>query len=379
MRIPATLLPLLLLAAPLQAQQSGCSYAGTERPANLDTTVTYPGKTVSRYPFRNMLVSVLCPAGTTPSATAIRGLIDSLTTAHTDLVTSERLLIQRIQQLPDTSRRLKLTLDSIAKAHTPAPKAIPPAPPASTTAASAAPPAPGTFPNWPQNYTRIIADLDLGPNLKPGPCTGRPNGDERFIDGLGMTWSTIFDCPAAGQPSRWTPMVEDGRTAWRLLYPIGDPSQPLGAGNIGRPLPNLNEVYIAYWVKWDRFFEFHSVSTKHIRLQKSNGNFLVQASHNRDFLRASDEGIGQAYEPQNGSMPALGVWHLVEVLLRVGSPGTVQVWLDGQLRTNYRSFPVTGPFQTISFDGHLGGGASRKTRESWIWYDRIFVATTPTR
>lgn len=371
-------LALLLLAAPLQAQQPACVYAGTERPRDIESSGVYPGRTVSRYPFRNMLVSVLCPAGTQPDAPAITGLIDSLTRTQTALVLSERLLIQRIQRLPDNSPALKQIVDSIAKAHAPAPPR--PVPVAATPAGTAPPspaPAPGVYRNWPQNYTRIIADLDLGPNLKPGPCTGRPNGDERFIDGLNMTWSTIFDCWAPGQPSHWTPVVEDGRTAWRLLYPIGDPSQPLGAGNLGRPLPNLKEVFIAYWVKWDRAFEFHSISTKHIRLQKSNGNFLVQASHNRDFLRASDEGIGQAYEPQNGSMPTLGTWHLVEVLIRVGSPGTVRIWLDGQLRTNYTSLPVTGPFQTISFDGHLGGGASRKTRESWIWYDRIFVATTP--
>lgn len=254
----------------------------------------------------------------------------------------------------------------------------PPTTPDTTTPPVVQPPTPSgyTTPNRPSNYTKTVSDLDLGPAMTVPACTGKGNGDERYLAGLSNTWSFFGDCTGGlGSPSRFSFVTVDGRTALRLIFPGTPTTDGTTYGNLGRPLPNVNEVYASYWIKWDAGFEFNPISSKHLRMEKYNGNFLLQASHDNQFLRASDEGIGQPYEPQDGSKPALGFWHQVEVLVKTGNPGTVKVWLDGKLRTSYTNLPVTGPFQTFSIDGHLGGGGTEKTRDSFYWLDRVVVAT----
>lgn len=233
------------------------------------------------------------------------------------------------------------------------------------------PPSGGTFANKPSNYTRVLSELDMSMAVPSGA------GNERYVPGLNNVWSVIYD---GSGTSNWTrmddPTAPHSRSSvWQLRFPKGTWSDGHGSGNLGRALPNVNEVYVSYWIKWDSQFEFHTISSKHLRFEKSNGNFLIQARHNNNYFRASDEGIGTAYEPQDGSQPALGVWHQVEVLVRTGSPGTVKVWIDGQIRTNYTNLPVTGPFRAFSIDGHLGGGGMTKTRDSFYWIDHLYIAT----
>ncbi len=225
----------------------------------------------------------------------------------------------------------------------------------------------------------MISELDMSQAVPGG--TG-----ERYLAGLGNTWSVIYDDWGSG--SHWeqtTDATAPGSPAsvWRLNMPAGSygggvPGSGSGTdfGAIGRPLPDLHEVYISEWIKWDPTFEFHPISTKHMRLDQTGHTqaFLLQASHNSEFLRASDEEIGQAYDPTISTMPTLGIWHQLEVLLVAGDPGTVKIWLDGVLRTDHSDAPLTGPFSTLQIDGYFGGGGMVKTVDSYYEIDHIFIA-----
>jgi hypothetical protein len=250
-----------------------------------------------------------------------------------------------------------------------------------SSSVSVAAPGTGPYPNRPANYTRVIGELDMSQPIPAG--TG-----ERYLAGLGNTWSVIYDVWGSGthwqQTTDATPpgSVSPG-TVWKLNMPAGSygggvPGVGGGTdfGAIGRPLPNLGELYISEWIKWDPTFEFHPISTKHMRLDQAGHTqaFLLQASHNDEFLRSSDEEIGQAYDPQISTMPTRGVWHQLEVVLKAGNPGTVKIWLDGVLRTNYNNRPLTGPFSTLQIDGYFGGGGMIKLVNSYYEIDHLLIA-----
>jgi len=241
------------------------------------------------------------------------------------------------------------------------------------------PPAGGSYPNRPANFTTVISDLNLNQDVPAG-------SGERFVAGLGNTWSVIYDGDGSGGSnfSRATdataPQSPSG--VWRLHVPGGTYGTPGSGGghsfgSLGRPLPNVQQVYVSVHVKWSNPYTNNPISTKWLRFEDgAGGNLLIQYSHNNDFLRASDESIGQAYEPQNGSRPTLGVWHQVEVLLMQGNPGTVRVWVDGQLRTNYTNLRVnTVPWNAFSLDAYFGGGGTAIPQDQDYWIDHVFIAT----
>lgn len=234
-------------------------------------------------------------------------------------------------------------------------------------------PSTGPYPHRPANYTTVIPGLNFSQAVPAG------GGNERYLASPSNAWSVIFDADGSGGSnfSQVTDPTAPGSPAdvWRLRFAAGTWSSGHSIGYLGRALPSVNEVYISFWIKWDPQFEFNTISTKLVRLQVPGGYVLIQARHSADYLRASDESIGQAYEPQNGAQPALGVWHQVEIQLIRGDPGTVRVWVDGQLRTSYTNLPVSGPFSTLSIDGHLGGGGMTKVRDSFYWLDDVFIAT----
>ncbi|HWA17117.1 MAG TPA: hypothetical protein VG817_11825 [Gemmatimonadales bacterium] len=132
------LLLLLVSPVPLVAQGTSCTYGGVRRARDVDTTRAIPGKTITRFPFRTfLLVEVLCPPGQSPDAPAIRRILDSLEGARTDLASSERILLARIDGLAESSPAYRQAIDSIRRADSLARTPPPPGPTGPVTSPAA--------------------------------------------------------------------------------------------------------------------------------------------------------------------------------------------------------------------------------------------------
>lgn len=252
----------------------------------------------------------------------------------------------------------------------------PPPPPVDTT-----PPAVGSYPPRPATYTKVLAEFS-------GSCPV-PAGSayELAISGC-APWtivgnanvSQVDDATDPGSPPK----------VWRVTMPAGGggctpaagengcatgTGSSTGYGRWGLPI-NSATVYASVWVKYSPNFWFQQVSQKFLRLDMagaSQGSFLIQASHNGDYLRSSDENAGIAYDPTITTQPTRGVWHQVEVLLIRGK--SIQVWLDGQLRVSKTgNIAPTGNFTTFELHSEMGGGSFRLLSEQWFQIGHVLVA-----
>lgn len=131
------LVALLGITTSVAGQGPACVFGGVRRLRDVDSGLGIPGRSITRFPFRSvMTVVVICPAGRSPDGDMIRGVVDSLDRTHTDLATSERILLQRIQGLTDTSSAYRHAVDSVRRTDSAARTPPPPGP------AAAVPPRP---------------------------------------------------------------------------------------------------------------------------------------------------------------------------------------------------------------------------------------------
>jgi hypothetical protein len=231
----------------------------------------------------------------------------------------------------------------------------------------------GFYPNRPSNYTTVLAEFDGSATVPPNPGTDRPIA--------GTSWWTIYDNAPDGT-SDWTKVSDptapqSGPDVWRLRFYPGTWDIGHGFGNLYTNLPATNrELYLSLQIKWDSQFEWNT-STK--LLWFDAGAILFPVLESNNWLNADMLGLTTPmwYNPQFNSPVTLGVWHHIELVLKRGNPGTIQIWMDGVLRTNYTSANVPEPNNSWAhflLTGHLGGGGMTKLRDSYYWIDHILIA-----
>src|ERR1041385_4533745 len=231
----------------------------------------------------------------------------------------------------------------------------------------------GFYPNRPSNYATVLAEFDGSATVPDNPGVDRPIA--------GTSWWTIFDNAPDGT-SDWTKVSDptapqSGPDVWRLRFYPGTWSIGHGFGNLYTNLPATNrELYLSLQIKWDSQFEWNT-STK--LLWFDAGAILFPVLESGVWLNADMLGLTTPmwYNPQVNTPITLGVWHHIELVLKRGNPGTIQIWLDGVLRTNYTNANVPEPNNVWShflLTGHLGGGGMTKLRDSYYWIDHILIA-----
>lgn len=239
----------------------------------------------------------------------------------------------------------------LTESTTPTPPVTPPTPPAG-----------GNYPNRPSNFTRVISDYgfdDAVPTNQEGKLGS--SGWVASWNSAGLTRrATASDAPRSPTSILEWAFTQSGTRAGN------------GVGNISRSIPNLNRVYVAFWMKHDANFQWHPISNKLIYLEP--GNIILQSRHWENYFTVSIGSIGADQYPQINTNPT-GKWVFVEYL--VDAPGrSIRVWADGVLVTNY-SGTVPSPWNELKLDSTWGGGGSTKSGDSFRWFDHIFVATTP--
>jgi hypothetical protein len=217
-----------------------------------------------------------------------------------------------------------------------------------------------------------------------------------------------YQVVAVQTPSR------DGR-ALRVTFPAGlSGGTSPGKFRFWRELdpqraPRYRRLYIA-WVGriGERGFENHRVATKLFYFgygntaQLNDGGLTlangsgIQAVQSRMQLRAfvspaDDRKAGSVtYGPNmRRSLPVrTGSWHLIEMLLSVGTPdradGMLRVWIDRRLALNYDAVQYldsahgfTDGFFQMEWAPVWGGTGGVRTRDDHLEIDHIYVSGLP--
>jgi len=347
MRRLAALLFFLALASPVAAQTApnpGCTAAWD--PPNVgfvkDSTRYTATKIIRFYGISNAGLWVTCPTVLPVDSTAYNAALAT------------------IGALRDTITTLRA--------------APPPSPAPVDSAPTTPPPATGSYPNRPTSYTKTLAEFTASYPVPVG------TNYELYISGA-APWSMVGNSNVTLQSDPTAGGSPPG--VWRVYEPKGTygggvpgTGSSTGFGRWGLPI-NSPSVYGSVWVKWSPGFWFHTTSQKFIRMDMVGASqaFLIQASHNSDFLRSSDEQAGIGIEPQISTLPSTGVWHQIEFVAVRGTSGSLRVWLDGQLRVSYNGrMATTGNFATFELHSEMGGGGMVLPADQWFMVDHLLVA-----
>ena len=176
-----------------------------------------------------------------------------------------------------------------------------------------------------------------------------------------------------------------------------------------RRAPRYRRLYIAWFGRiGDRGFENHRVATKLFYFaygnaaQSNDGGLTlangrgVQAVQSQMQLRAfvspaDDRKAGSVnYHPnmRRAMSVKAGSWHLIEMLLFVGTPdradGMLRVWIDRRLALNYTGvrylssdFGFTDGFFQMEWAPVWGGTGGVRTRGDHLDIDHIYVSGSP--
>jgi hypothetical protein len=263
--------------------------------------------------------------------------------------------------------------------------------------------------NKPANYV-TFSELDFSQPIPAGSPT---------VSMIGSTgWGIPFGDAHVGNFSQETDATApvSGPNVWKLTIPAGTYSQPAPGGTYGdgsgsgSPFGDLyydvatnargsgaykQDIYAAVSVKWGFDdgglpFEWHPVSNKWFEIQSPIMHILLIQS--RDQLsNYVDPYLG--YDPNGpwlgsgdpgrriNQEPASGVWHVLEFIVNRGDnrTGRIRCWVDGVLWGDYQNvwlpLETNGGYQDFFFRNFRGGGAEIKTRNSYIHYDHILLAS----
>jgi len=219
----------------------------------------------------------------------------------------------------------------------------------------------GQYPNRPANYTRVLNDYGFN---DPVPTA---------MDGaLGSSgWAASWN--SAGLTRRGTasdaPVSPSSVLEWAFTR-AGTVSGG-GVGNIGRGLPSVNQIYVAFWMKHDSQFEFHPISNKLLYLEP--GNLILQTRMwESNWFTINNGGGGGEYRATGYTLP-LGRWVQVEYLVDAVN-NRIRLWADGRLVVDVAA-NLAGGYRELKLDSTWGGSGGTKTRDSFRWIDHILVAT----
>ena len=247
----------------------------------------------------------------------------------------------------------------------------------------------GWLANKPAAYT-LYSEINFSQLVPSGSPTER---DITSGDG----WRLIYDdlgYPSGGYgvshapTSNFAPVVDSTEpaspsTAWRLTMRSGTYADGHGHGNILRPISgNPTKLYCCYSIKYDSDFIWHDISNKHLNIEVTGGQWLVQAYESTApgmWWRVHDYVTDTAYTPSINTAISLGDWHIIEMQLELSSPGTIKLWIDGVLRTNTTNSNLGNSFTTFGLYGHRGGGGedvSAFSHDIGYTLGHIYLATS---
>lgn len=239
------------------------------------------------------------------------------------------------------------------------------------------------YPNKPSGWSELTT-MDFSMAVPGGNGGGLiSTGTERSIPGAPSGWRLIYDADGSGDTNssnftRISDATEPGGQghAWRLTMQGGTYTDGTSHGNVFYLIPGgPSKLYACYTIKYDADFIWHSISNKHLNLTVSGGQWLVQsyeATAPGMWWRIHDYVTDTAYTPSINTAIALGVWHTVEVIIELSSPGALKVWIDGVQRTNTTNLNLGGTFtEGFGIYGHRGGGGEALAHD--VWYDLGYV------
>lgn len=342
------LLPLLLFAAPLAAQAPtslGCTSSRTPRvAAKGDTLLTVNGVLwLHGYYVSRDSLGFRCRVG------ILRGQDTVWLPSPPDTVL--------VPSPPDT-------VYLPAPVPPPAPPPSPPPPPPSPPPAPPPPPPTGgdRTPNLPSGW-RTISDYGFSDVIGTG------QDSQLGSSGWLISWNSAGLTTRGSDPT--APISPAAVAQWH--FNAGRPSGG-GVGNIGRPIPRTDRVYVAFWVKHDPNYEFNPNDNKMLIFEP--GHILVQSRRwATNYLLTEFAGAQVEFRPNivpNYTLP-LGRYVRIEVLIDAVAD-RFRVWADGVLVTDVTDSRISGGINEVKLDSTWGGASGPSTRDSYRWVDHIVVA-----
>lgn len=191
-----------------------------------------------------------------------------------------------------------------------------------------------------------------------------------------------------------------GPGALEFAFPAGfqDVASPARAGT---EFKGHREIYVAYWVKVSRPWQFHRSGVNKLFFVGTNasgkvGNEMVVTLRGTGESSAqveiavqspANQGMGtrNGYYTANMNRPgfSIGAWHLIEVLAVGNSAGAadgnLRWWVDGSLVGHHANVVfkegAEGLFNGFTLDPNWGGqGSPPKAQRDWIRVDHLTVA-----
>lgn len=238
----------------------------------------------------------------------------------------------------------------------------------------------GWLANKPPAYT-LTREINFSQSIPAGVGGGAiGTGAQRAITGA-TNWYAIYDADGSGG-SNWSQITasdEPGSpsTAWRLHFEAGTYNDGTTHGNVFTILSGgPTGLYGCYSIRYDPAFLWHPISNKHINLSIAGGLWIIQSLEAPNmWLRVHNMVTDTLFTPTINTPITLGVWHIIEFHIAQGSPGTIKVWVDGELRTNVTNSNFTIAFQEFGLYGHRGGGGETLAADCYYDLGHIYLAT----
>jgi hypothetical protein len=227
----------------------------------------------------------------------------------------------------------------------------------------------GAYAHRPSTFTRVLTNYAF--NL-----TSYPAGSSTYQDapdiGDGSGWGSVGGSALKGVNDPSAPVSPSNVMQW--TFPPG--SGGTGVGMLYRTIPaGVQQLYIAFPLWHDPNFEWNTISNKLLYWSTLSAEKLILESRFNDkywawYIEQQDKIVN----PQTNVNPT-GRWVNVEILIKRGNPGSLQVWIDGNLVSNYSgAIPTTSGSTELNLNSTWGGGGTR-TRTSYRRIDHILIAT----
>jgi hypothetical protein len=257
--------------------------------------------------------------------------------------------------------------------------------------------------NKPANYV-TFSELDFSQPIPAGSPTVSMIGST----GWGIPYGDLHVGNFVQEVDPTAPA--SGPNVWKLTIPAGSygggvvnqgPGSPFGdfyydiATNARGSGTFKQDLYAAISIKWGLDdgglpYEWHPVSNKWFEVQSPLLHILLIQSRDQlsnyvnPYLGYAPSGpwIGNQDPGRliNQELTS-GVWHVLEFIVNRANnnQGRIRCWVDGVLWGDYQNvwlpLETNGGYQDFFFRNFRGGGGEIKTRNSYIHYDHILLAS----
>lgn len=234
------------------------------------------------------------------------------------------------------------------------------------------------YPNRPANYTTVITDYDFPTAIPTG-------GGGTIPDGSGWVAvnsnNTLVKASDAGDPISPSSVLQ-----WTYVSGQGTPTNGTAFGHLFKTMPSGLSFYVAFSLFHDANFEWNAVSNKLFEFlgQRVGGgaaDFMIQTRvFGTYWTCTSQNALGDdvsynlAPNVAAGANPT-GQWVKVEMLVTLGASGSLKIWVNEVLVSDYPSQVFFTPAGAeFSLNSTWGGGSGPTTRDSTRKMGHIFIA-----